>query len=143
MRVSILKTDGGDHSPKQWAYATASRLLEVDPNVVDDRFLAASELQLAITRALIKHHTDAADSEHAGLAADADAHLQTDIDVQAHVDAAFADIMNAAKGTEWESQFAAPEMQEQIRVLLERDFSHNKHLKREWHVHRTAAAMSS
>lgn len=140
MRVSILKTDGGEHSPKQWAFATASRLIEVDSNVIDDRFLAAQDLQLAITRALIQHHTDVQDTEHAALTANADEHLQTEIDVQAHVDAAFADVIAAAKGTEWESLFQDPATQANIRQLLAGDFHTAKKIKREWHQHRASAA---
>jgi hypothetical protein len=139
MRVAILKTDNGDHSPKQWAYATASRLIEVDSSVVDDRFLAAQELQLAVTRVLIKHHTDVQDTEYASLMANGDAHLQTEVDVQAHVDAAFADVVAAAKGTDWESLFDDSVTQASIRHLLEADFSTSKHLKRAWHIHHKTA----
>lgn len=138
MRVAILRTDHGEHSPKQWAYATASRLVEVDPSVIDDRFLDAQALQLAITRVLIQHHTDVQDIEHAGLTSNADAHLQTDIDVQAHVDAAFVDILAAARGTPWESQFQDTATQGQIRQLLATDFFTAKHIKRETYKDRAA-----
>lgn len=140
MKVSILKTDGGEHTPKQWAYATATRLIEVDVSQgIDDRFFAAQELQLAITRVLIKHHTEVQEVEQSALNADADGHLQKEIEVQSHVDAAFAEIIEAAKGTPWEAQFAEPEKQAQIRILLTKDFHHSKALKRNWHQHRRAA----
>lgn len=143
MQVSVLVTNGGEHSPKQWAYGTASRLVNVDSSVIDDRFIEAEEMRLAVTKVLMKHHADVQDSEHAALAANADAHLQTDIDAQGHVDAAMADILEAAKGTRWETQFSDPETQPQIRQLLETDFRTSKQHKREWHQHRANAAAAA
>lgn len=139
MKVSILKTDGGEHSPKQWAYATASRLIDVDvAEGVDDRFFAAQELQLAIARILIKHHTEVQDAEQQALNADADGQCQKEIEVQSHVDAAFTEIMDAAKGTMFESQFQDEITQQRVRTLLGKDFHHSKGLKRAWHQHRSA-----
>lgn len=138
MRVSILKTDNGEHSPQKWAFATASRLIEVDVNdQAGDRFIAAQDLQTVIMKALVKHHVDAQDTEQSALNANAAAQLQTAIDVQGHVDAAFADVIAAAKGTPWEAEFADPQAQDAIKDLLRKDFEHSKHLKREWHKVRT------
>ena len=68
----FLKTDNGDHSPQDWAIATADHLIGFDVSKgTTAEYMEAVKLEIAIVDALTPHHDKVQKTERAKLAADA------------------------------------------------------------------------
>lgn len=131
----IMITDGGAHPPEFWAQVTAEHIAPISPDLTGHRRDAALRLQLEIQKALEPHHHKVQHHEKGKLAADPD-HLMTDVDPEPHLEEAMADILAAAKGTEWEGHFAKPEVLAAIRQEVGAHFATAQHIERSWHVDR-------
>lgn len=141
MQVSILKTDNSlTHTAEQWAMATASKLIEIDPKVVDERLVHAQKLQVAVMEALVAHHAKAMESERGQLAAKGDARLDEPVDPSAHVDEA----MEALKSLttlhpQWAAHLADPVSRDAVRDLLHNHFHTVHRIERNAHVAKKGA----
>lgn len=140
MQPFILKTDGGPHTPQQWAMATAMTLMPIDPSIVDSRLMAAQKLQVSIAESLVEHHSTVQESERAALAEKGDTRLTEDLGHQDAVDAAMSHIVAAAAGTQWESHVNDPAVQEGMRRVLHEHFATVQHIERSWYKDRKTGA---
>lgn len=93
MLTGILTTNGGAHSPKKWAYASASMLLDwfkIDPNSPRgiDLEMAKDGMRPAIAGILIKHHEAIQKLEQVACKKDDGRSLLPDhtLEVREHVD---------------------------------------------------------
>lgn len=139
MQPSILKTDGGPHTPEQWGMATAMSMFPIDPAVVDERLIAAQKLQVAVAEVLVTHHAAVQSAERAKLAEHGDAHLETELGNEVEVSAAVSSVVAAAKGTPWEAHMLDPAVQDSMRSVLDGHFKTNQQIERQWHIARKGA----
>jgi hypothetical protein len=130
---SILATDGGVHPPDKLALATADHLVHVNPKAPAEKQVAARKLEIAIAEALTPHHSVVQGDERVALASIGDGHLDTEVDVAAHVDDALVAVVACAKGTPWEAHFQDADVQAVIRQTLGNHFATSKTIERSWH----------
>ena len=137
MRISnVLVTNGGQHSPETWALGTARHLTPFGDNLSGQRELAAQALQTRIAEALVPHHGASQDAERDALAAKgADRYAEPHDHAEA-ADKALSAVVDAAKGTPWEAQFASSEWQAVARGEIAKHFETAAREEREWHAHR-------
>ena len=146
MQTSVLITNGGPHSAEKWAECTASHIMQISDHVAGERLAGARKLELAILTILEGHHTTVQTGEQTALATlkakETDARLNAAPDASEHldVDAAVAEIVAAAAGTEFEPHFALPETQTYIKDLLVQHFNTNIDIARQWHADAKAGA---
>lgn len=131
----IMITNHGTHPPELYAQMLSEQLVSVGNAVVGKRRQTALAMQAKIADAMEVHHKSIRDDEHAALQARVDHH-----ETEAHPDhnadraqAAMADVVEAAKGTEWEMQFADPVFQEQAHAEIARHFATHQHVERSHH----------
>jgi hypothetical protein len=155
MLTGILVTDGGPHSPGDWAYASASMLLEalkVDPNSPRRIQLEMEKdrLRPQIAQILLGHHTGVQTKEREILQAGQHERLMDPLDPTEHVDVdqAVADIHALMAPLMQQSLlFAAGEVTADpaetdkhltylIRERVEMDLRTNMHIERSWHADR-------
>jgi hypothetical protein len=137
MMQSVMITNGGPHPASKWAEATASHIIDIADHVAGEKRGAAIKLQAAIIDILEEDHAAAAKGEHAKVHASHD-HLQTELDSSAHVDidVTVRKIITAAAGTQWEADFAKPEMADHLKVLLTIHYNTNADIQRQCHCDR-------
>jgi hypothetical protein len=142
---NVLITNGGPHSAAKWAEATASHIVDIADHVSGERRGAAIKLQAAIIDILEGHHVCIQDGERAAIKEHKHDRLNHDVDPEHHVTVEHVvnDIIAAAKGTEWESDFANPDMAGHLTVLLNQHFSTSINIERSWHADRNPDAPES
>lgn len=91
MQTGILVTNGGPHSPEDWAYASASMMLEavkVDPNSPNRVALemAKDAVRPKVAEVLSKHHDAVQSTERKKLAAGDHERLMAKLDAAEHTD---------------------------------------------------------
>lgn len=133
---TFMSTDNGDHSPLDWAMATADHLVQVSPKAPAERQLAGRELETAIARALLPHHDRVQAAEYGRLKTLGDAHVNFHPDPTEHLDAAVAAVNGCARGTMFEEQWMAPAWQDQVRATLANHFQTSMKNAHSWHVDR-------
>ena len=135
MQTRILITNGGTHSPADWAEATAGQIIEIADHVAGETRGAAITLQAAIINILAGHHATVQSGEQAKLAASHD-RLQDEINPEHHLslEDVVKQVIDAAKGTKWEADLAAGA--EFLRGLLASHFATNMKVERSWHADR-------
>lgn len=145
MSTRILVTNGGPHSADKWAEATASHIVDIADHIAGERRGAAIKLQAAIIDILTTHHTTVQSGERDKILADGHPRLQADLDPGQHlsIDDVVAEIIGAAQGTQWESDFNAPETPAHIKALLTQHFATSMHIERSWHADRNPGAAES
>ncbi len=133
----VMRTNGGPHPADKWAEATASHIIEIADHVAGEKRGAGIKLQAAIIDILEADHAAVATGEHAKVHASHD-HLQTPLDASQHVgmDTTVRAIIAAAKGTPWETDFAAPEIAEHLKALLTSHYNTNADIQRQYHCDR-------
>jgi hypothetical protein len=157
MITGILITNGGPHSPEDWAYASASMLLEaikVDPNsprrVALD--MAKDRLRPQVADILLKHHQVTQSTERERLQSGEHERLMAPLNAAEHtdVDQAVADIHSlVAPLLQTSLLFAGgdvtnnPEEVDKhltrvIRERVETDLRTNMHIERSWHADRNS-----
>lgn len=136
MKIGIIKTDNGEHSPEVMASACAGNIMNIDPSKMDGpRLMAAQRLELAIVEALVPHHAATRDATKAELQTDATAHFaRADLhDPGDRLEQAVADVQAAAAGTPWEDQFMHPEGVAVLRGRIGQFLVDMAHLERLYH----------
>lgn len=132
----VLITNDGDHSPTDWAMATADHLVHVTPGASADVVLEARKLEVAIASALVPHHDKVQTHERGHLAAKGDEHLATPLDPTQHVEEAVQAVIACAVGTRFEAKFREPAVQNMLRQQIASHFATSMHNARSWHVDR-------
>lgn len=134
MRVGIIVTNHGQHSPEKLAAACADQILNIDPTNMDgDRVLEARRLELSIIEALVPHCAEVRDRTKSELHDNPRAHFaRTDLHHAANekLDHAVSAIQAAAASTEWAKQFSDPETVVQIRHRVGQFLVDTAHLER-------------
>jgi hypothetical protein len=134
----VMVTDGGPHSAGAWAQVTAQHIAPLNPNLGGERYVKAMKLQTAIADALLPHHSKVQGDERSSLSK-SHQHLLTP--AEAHpvtVTDALNAIVVAAIGTEWESHYSNPVVQNAIAREIEVHFKTIKRIERSWHIDRHA-----
>jgi hypothetical protein len=138
MEVGIMITNNGPHSAEKWAETTSSHIVTIADSLVGEKRGAAIKLQAAVYDVLVGHHTTVQEGERNKIKEFGVARLQHDMTPDDHVkvDDVLADIIAAAKGTPWESDFQKPEFAERLHQLLVDHFMSNAFIERSWHSDR-------
>jgi uncharacterized protein (DUF305 family) len=136
MRIGVIKTDGGEHSPELMASACAGEIMHIDPSKMGGpRLIAAQRLELKVVEALIAHHAAARDMTKESLAADSAAHFARSdlLDPGELLEKAIADVQASAAGTPWEADFRDPAKASALRQVIGQFLVDMMHLERLYH----------
>lgn len=134
----LITNDAANHSPADWAAATADRLVQVGPHASATIRSAGMRLEARIIDILAPHHQTVQNAERELLTNKGDPHFDAD-HFEAHQDtaeAAVADIVAAAKGTPFETVFASEAGQQAIRETIASHFATSANIERQWHARR-------
>jgi len=129
----ILVTNGGPHEPESWAVATADMIFDTDGLQDGARRIAALEVKARLAKALTAHHAKVRDDERAALKSISEQRLTAPHVVEAYLDAAIADIVQAAQGSPWEGHWNKPETREAAKEVLRDHFTTAQHVERLWY----------
>lgn len=136
MRIGIIKTDNGEHSPELMASACAGEIMHIDPSKMDGpRLLAAQKLEVLVIEALVAHHAAARDMTKESLVADSAAHFARSdlLDPGELLEQALSDVQSAARGTPWEAHFHDPDKVSAMRQVIGQFLVDMMHLERLYH----------
>jgi hypothetical protein len=139
MKIGIIVTDGGPHSPEKMATACAGALLSFDPSKLDGtRLLAAQRLEMAVVEALVPHHASVMETTRNELIANSAAHFAKGNlhDPGPALDEAVAAVLAAADATEWGPAFRDPDKLAQMRQVIGQFLVDSAHIERCWHSDR-------
>jgi hypothetical protein len=133
---NFMVTNGGVHSAEYWAETTASHIVEIAEHVSGEKKRSAIKLQASIIDILTQHHTTVQTGERTSLAGKPVDHVHDVLcaDDHCNVDAIADEIIASAKGTDWESDFAAPSTKENLLVLLNQHFHTSMDIERQQHA---------
>lgn len=134
MEITIMATDGGPHPPEMWARTTGNHLLSIAATAPDALLREARDLEAALVKVLIRHHTLAQEHERTGLASEGASRLTADIDTSGHVPDALDDVIAAARDTAFAPHFARPEVRAYIERLLHEHFDQSMYIERSWYA---------
>lgn len=139
MLVGVMATDGGPHSAEKWAVVTAGQLVQI---ATDDpqKMIEARKLENKIIEILEGHHDAVQKHERGKIAEHGVERLKHPINAHEHdLDTKVAEIVAAAKGSQWEAVFALPEKQAYIKQVLGSHFATSMDVERSWHADRIVA----
>lgn len=136
----ILKTDGGAHTPQEWARATAAHIIQIAEQVPDAKLNEAKEFERRIIELLTSHHADVQEAEREHLARNAVARFAAPLtskyipldDEQIHLP--IRKILSLAEGKSFASHFEQDHIGDALRDMLRRDFASIMHIERSWHA---------
>jgi hypothetical protein len=130
----ILVTNNGAHPADKWAMTSAEEIFPMqDAALTGEHLIAAQRFQLDLAELLEDHHGNVQAGEKDSLASHDD-HCDSAIEIQHHVTAALAAVVEKSKGTVWEAHFAKPEVQKAVEVVLNSHFQSSAHIERLWHA---------
>ena len=129
----VLITNGGSHTPDNWAIATAEQIVQIDPAMAGDRLLAAEKLKLSFAEALAPHHAKVQQDERERLAKDSQ-HILSAYDAENYLDDCLKDLTKAAQGTPWQAHFADSGVQRAVREVLLNHLQTSQNGERHWHA---------
>lgn len=140
MQVGILKTDGGPHSPEDWAVATADRIMDmidVDQNSPRKAGLLSAKraFETKCIEILERAHGQVQDHEKRQLQGDEN-RLGAPVNSAEHVEQPFDAILKATEGSMLENHFRKQEIQDELKFLLWQHFNTAVDIERMWHAHR-------
>lgn len=134
--AKIITTNGGPHPADKWAMTSAEEIFPMqDAALTGDHLIAAQRFQLDLAEVLEDHHDNVQTGEKESLTSHDD-HCDNEIEVEHHIKAALAAVVEKSKGTVWEAHFAKPEVQKAVEVVLESHFKSAAHIERLWHADR-------
>lgn len=136
MRVGVMVTEGGPHSPDTWAEATADQIIDISADAPDTKLAEARMFREKLVEILSGHHQLVQEQERGQIDEQGHARLIHDLDVSECVDAPAAEIVETARGLSFESHFAKPETQAYLRQVLGSHFATSMHIERSWHADR-------
>jgi len=138
MKVSILTTNGGPHSPEKWAIATASNIIEIAASAAGVQEMEGRKLENTIIDILEKHHTSVQLKERDKLVTHGSDALVHEFNVNEHVEIedVVKEIVAAGKQSKWSQHFDKPEVLSYIRQVIGTDFATNMQIERFYHCDR-------
>ena len=138
MQVKIMNTSDGPHLPDTWAENTAGLIVSIADSITGERKGSAFRLQTLLIDILTRAHESVQTGERAMIAERGVARLQDDMLPDEHVAIAgvVAQIVGAAKGSPWETDFQTADFAKQLTILLTDNFMHNAWIERDWHAGR-------
>lgn len=138
MRVSILKTDGGPHSPGKWATATAGQIIEIAASASADQEAEGRRLELQIIDILEKYHSLVQESERNALETKGSGHLDHyhNPNIHVNVQEVVNEIVTAGRTTQWAPHFENQEVVNHIYNTIATDMATSMHIERQYHCDR-------
>ena len=133
MIVGIMVTNGSTHSPEKWASTSASQLIQIAADAAGEQAIEGRRLELKMLDILERHHGLVQSEEKEGLERHGVDRYEHHINVMDRVDEAFEEILEASKGTQFESHFMKEEVQEHCKEVLRKDFVTEIEIERSWH----------
>ena len=109
-QMVLITNNASQHSAEDWAAATASHIVDIADHVAGTRRAAAIKLQAALIDQLTAMH----EAVQAGAKASPGAELGDIISISGAV----TSLVDAAKGTPWEADFAGDFIADHLRSLL-------------------------
>jgi hypothetical protein len=104
-----------------------------DAALTGEHLIAAQRFQLDLAELLEDHHGNVQTGEKDSLTSHDD-HCDSALDVEHHVKAALAAVVEKSKGTAWEAHFAKPDVQAAVSKVLDSHFKSSAHIERLWHA---------
>ncbi len=138
MLTGIMVTDNGPHSPAQWAYGSASMLLEgikVDPHSPRriDLEIAKDKIRPLLSEVFLVHHQKVQVLERQALSEGDHERLMAKLDASEHtdIDQALLYTMGDVSNDPVEIDKHVERM---IRERIETDLKTSMHIERSWHA---------
>ena len=132
MQVGIMISNHGTHSPEKWAATSAGQIISIAADAAGEQAIEGRRLELKLLDILEKHHGSVQDKEKDGLEKYGADRYEHHINVMDRVNEAFEEILEASKGTQFESHFMKEEVQEHVREVLRKDFTTEVEIERSW-----------
>lgn len=140
MRVGVLITNGGPHSPQDWAQVTAGQIIDIGSQSPAALLAEARAFEAKIVAVLTRHHELVQQHERSQLGAQGSARLAGDLDPTAHIPDAVDDIVAASRGTSFAAHFAQARVRDYLERLVGGHFASSMHIERLWHADRNPEA---
>lgn len=140
MKVGILVTNGGTHSPEKWAAESAAQLVDIiqineNSIVFESMTKAKTELEKSIENILVLHHDTVKAHEITAIDEQGFDRLGHTLDPEAdHLEAAVSDVQIAADNTMFGTHFRKPEVEKFIRSTLGSHFATVRQIERSTHA---------
>lgn len=133
----LLITNGqNNHSPDEWALATAEMLADAS-DLSGDKLVAANKLRAAFADVLKKHHDDVQRTERELLASDPKHILTRLADViKTDAKAVAEELAVVAQGSLWAAHYAADEVKATLARIIENHFHTSMAVERLLHTDR-------
>jgi hypothetical protein len=144
MRVGIMVTNHGSHSPEKWAAESAAQIvdiIQIEPTSVAYHSLTIEKTKVMneIEQVLVKHHDAVQKRELNKLEEHGTDRFDHEIapNVELH-EAAVADVLKATEMTMFAEHFRKPEVVKFVRSSLGSHFASVKHVERSWYADRNS-----
>lgn len=136
MNLGVIKTDGGAHSPETMAAVAASEIIQVSASASGRQAIEGRRLELKILDILEAGHKEVQSSELAKLAGPGgNDRLGKEYDPTEHgLNETVTAIVEASKGTVFESALTDPVAQERIRAVVGKHYATDMHIQRSLHA---------
>jgi len=134
----VLATNGGPHSPEDWARVTCEDLIPVD-GLVSELTASGMILRGRLMDVLAEHYKQVQDEESAALR---NRMSRFDEELEGVLDFGqlFAEIQAAANGTPWQGHITGADVIDAIRAVVTDHARHMRHVERLWHADRNPGA---
>lgn len=140
MRVGVLITNGGPHSPEDWAQVTAGQIIDIGSQSPAALLAEARAFEAKIIGVLARHHQLVQQQERGQLVAEGSARLAGALDPTGHIPDAVDDVIAASRDTSFASHFAKPDVRDYLERLIGGHFASSMHIERLWHADRNPEA---
>ncbi|BCP53773.1 hypothetical protein K32_23900 [Kaistia sp. 32K] len=127
----ILISEDGPHSAEQWAEVTASQIVSLEATAG----VPARKFELKVIEILEQHHAAVQVHERGKIKTEKHGRCGNAPDPSEHIEAALAEIVEAAKGTPFEAHFAKANVQAYLTNVLGQHFATSMQIERDWYLH--------
>jgi hypothetical protein len=140
MRVGIMSTNHGTHSPEKWAAETAAQLVDVihiEPTsiVFDAMSIAKAQFEADLAIALVDSHVEVSTDETDALnEGSLDRLNQPLVPGDDHLNQAVDKVLQIADKSMFASHFRKPEVKVFVRSTVGSHFVTVRHIHRSWHA---------
>ena len=136
--ISVLNTgsEQRNHTPLEWAKATASHIIEISADAETTTMMEARKFEAVLIDLLTGHHDAVQNGEQGAIASNPD-HFGTAVEDGPHADlveTAVQDICAAARGFSFAAHFAADETMRALRATLGSHFNTSAKIERMLHA---------
>lgn len=130
MQTKVLVTNGGPHSPDDLGLVTAEQITDTDPDISQERNIAAQKIRIDIAGIMSGYHRVNQDEERARLQANEISCAEQE---EALVDRALQEVTVATAYSPWQLHYRKPDVQRVVRHIISKDLQHARHIERQWH----------